>query len=895
MMMSDLPPEDLPPLDPVDRLRGKTDTPFSLPGDDEPPAAGLEQVLVQAEVDAHIFDLKSLEKSQQKKSIQNLVDLGAPAVEPLIIYLKHPDRWARMMAAEVLGKMNDPRAIPPLKEALNDSHQGVRYMAELALKEISAMEGVADSKPEPRKQASVPQPAKVTAPLHPPSERGSTRKAKEEEAISTSKQERPSTSGDTEPPRKAKQSNKVQDLLNQELEKLPESQPEPLPALPSEFADPLKEAEAIGIQPSTSKSAEVGDIYSSKEEKTKCPVCREEIKADARICPHCRARFDISLKGYCPNCHTSVEIDPFNKRCPRCAEEVIDQHYESILVAFGDLKPGLTEPEVEAEGMPPLPAEFESKLEPESKSRQQRKGKSEEDGKEEFPPIEVPDLQTFTDKPLPAVEEYVQTGSAKSPVKEEAFPPVDFQFKPFDEKEEIAPQVIKPEVAEAPGPVPPEQSPIKLEPSIPDEEPRQIRSMFSSTVSEPESKTTKSAQPDEPVFPPVRRFAQDGGTPMYIPEGYNSPLKTQEEPLEEPAIESKSETKEKTGSRKKITQHPGQEKKPAKKPNAFKLDDEEPIHEPVKKVEPVFTVREYTPTPEEEVSPLAQAEAQAKERLEKEGTKRGVNPWLIAAPLFIISGVLAVLIYFRTTGRQIPQLNIPGVGPGIFTEPTATPTPTPEPTPTPTPKPSWVGEFIDPVMAAIEGKEPDFFDNFSIADANWGFKDGNRPALSPISIRNEMLVMSITRDFGFARERKLSINNFVENLDFAFAQDDQSIFELNLVGSYGSWSVHLINTGTAWEGTIKFQDPKTGDWKPVENGKVSTSDPLKANLTVIKNGTRLAVLIDGHPLLSYQDRALPKTMFHDYYFYRGSSEGVVEMTLDNIRIWDLDNYPGLPK
>ena len=37
------------------------------------------------------------------KRIQKMVDLGPSAVEPLCVYLKHPDRWARMMAAEVLG------------------------------------------------------------------------------------------------------------------------------------------------------------------------------------------------------------------------------------------------------------------------------------------------------------------------------------------------------------------------------------------------------------------------------------------------------------------------------------------------------------------------------------------------------------------------------------------------------------------------------------------------------------------------------------------------------------------------------------------------------------------------------------------------------------------------
>ncbi|NTW08258.1 MAG: HEAT repeat domain-containing protein, partial [Anaerolineaceae bacterium] len=155
--------------DPSDKLRVPSNSPFSLPGDEEPPAAGLEGMLVQAEIDAHIFDLKTLEKNSQKKSIQKMVDLGPSAVDPLCVYLKHPDRWARMMAAEVLGKIHDPRAIPALKEALNDQHQGVRYMSELALKEIAASTNLEKSSPAKGKesQGKPPMPAKVTAKLHP--------------------------------------------------------------------------------------------------------------------------------------------------------------------------------------------------------------------------------------------------------------------------------------------------------------------------------------------------------------------------------------------------------------------------------------------------------------------------------------------------------------------------------------------------------------------------------------------------------------------------------------------------------------------------------------------------------------------------------------------------------
>jgi hypothetical protein len=198
--------------------------------------------------------------------------------------------------------------------------------------------------------------------------------------------------------------------------------------------------------------------------------------------------------------------------------------------------------------------------------------------------------------------------------------------------------------------------------------------------------------------------------------------------------------------------------------------------------------------------------------------------------------------------------------------------------------------FAAPALAAVQDKKTDFFDNFSVPDSQWGFKDGNRPALGPVTLEKEALLMAIVRDYGMARQRKVNFNNFVETFDIDFGQNDQSVFELVLAGSSGSWSLHLTNTGENWEGTIKQQDPKTGEWSAVQSGSIPAKDLLKASLTVMRNKDKVAVLIDGEPFMYYEDAALPRTMFHDYYFYRGASTGKVQMLLDNIRIWNLDKY-----
>jgi len=71
-------------------------------------------------------------------------------------------------------------------------------------------------------------------------------------------------------------------------------------------------------------------ISLSLDEDKICPVCANRIKAEARICRFCRARFKIQLQGYCLNDHDVVLVTEGN-RCARCGGEVADLHVESTL------------------------------------------------------------------------------------------------------------------------------------------------------------------------------------------------------------------------------------------------------------------------------------------------------------------------------------------------------------------------------------------------------------------------------------------------------------------------------------------------------------------------------------------------------------------------------------
>jgi hypothetical protein len=84
-------------------------------------------------------------------------------------------------------------------------------------------------------------------------------------------------------------------------------------------------------------------LISISETKT-CPVCCNQIKAEAKVCRFCKATFTVTLRGYCLNDHDVVETSTDGK-CARCGADVADMHVESHLLKAPAVLPAtITQP-----------------------------------------------------------------------------------------------------------------------------------------------------------------------------------------------------------------------------------------------------------------------------------------------------------------------------------------------------------------------------------------------------------------------------------------------------------------------------------------------------------------------------------------------------------------------
>lgn len=102
---------------------------FPFNADDHP-------ALAQSDLYALLDQLGSPIRRHREEAVNEIVDYGSIAVQPLIDYVSGAYRQGRNMAVRALGKIADPAALPALGQLLHDDDEIVRSVAAWALGQI---------------------------------------------------------------------------------------------------------------------------------------------------------------------------------------------------------------------------------------------------------------------------------------------------------------------------------------------------------------------------------------------------------------------------------------------------------------------------------------------------------------------------------------------------------------------------------------------------------------------------------------------------------------------------------------------------------------------------------------------------------------------------------------
>ena len=257
-------------------------------------------------------------------------------------------------------------------------------------------------------------------------------------------------------------------------------------------------------------------------------------------------------------------------------------------------------------------------------------------------------------------------------------------------------------------------------------------------------------------------------------------------------------------------------------------------------------------------------------RSQKRILPAGKTPQRIPRKTWLIGGLLAVLalaigsavFWFGKNGfPDLSELFTNNTAtPTITTTPTSTvtttttitPTRTPFPTSTATPIPSWVTDFAEPILAAIQDRTPDFQDHFS-QDQGWIHENNAEFINGVLSVSCEAGEVCLLQKAWvyWSPDFVMQIDTNVRGLDE------------NSAAEFG-WRQNYVE----YVGFTLFGGADPNRWEVnrrqalLKNGTHNTPD--LSRFTIICKGTECAIYINSFPLMYFHDLDSPR---NNYFWF----------------------------
>jgi Tol biopolymer transport system component len=192
--------------------------------------------------------------------------------------------------------------------------------------------------------------------------------------------------------------------------------------------------------------------------------------------------------------------------------------------------------------------------------------------------------------------------------------------------------------------------------------------------------------------------------------------------------------------------------------------------------------------------------------------------------------------------------------------------------------------FAEPILAAIADRKPDFADDFSTADKGWSASGDQKEGFA---IQDGVARLRVSEGSTFFSNNALSRRDFVLQFDARQVEGDlSSMWQARFHGPY-----RVEVTSKDRKLVVDYDVPDGHSL--FDSSNVPAISPLgeATRVTIVARGTRCAIYLNDTPVVYFEEPDF-YTASGTLFFCDSNSPAVCEF--DNVKLWNLDNVPGLP-